>query len=99
TNDREGVKKKITALIYARAEGDADTGAAISFGIYSHSSRRELVSMTIPLSEAKGAEYKCFSLPPTAVDNDLSFFVAPPARPADELARIFIDKIVMVREE
>ena len=99
TNDREGVKKKITALIYARAEGESDTGAAISFGIYSHSSRRELVSMTIPLSEAKGSEYKCFSLTPTAVDNDLSFFVAPPARPAVELARIFIDKIVMVREE
>ena len=99
TVDKEGVKKKYTVSVYARAEGDSDNGDAINAGIYSHNQRKVLARFNIPLKDAKGMEYKRFVFPPLELDNDISLFIAPPCRPAAELKYIFVDKIVMELEE
>jgi len=90
---------KYTVSIYARAEGDADTGTAICFGIFSLNKGKELACLEIPLNEAKGSNYKRFSFPTMELGQNLLFYITPPNRPLDEVSRIFIDKITIVRED
>jgi len=90
---------KYNVSIYARAEGDADTGTAIRFGIFSLNKGKELACLEIPLNEAKGSNYKRFSFPTMELGQNLLFYITPPNRPLDEVSRIFIDKITIVRED
>lgn len=98
TSNPEGEKKKYTVSIYAKAEGNADNGNAINFGIYSHNRRKEIGFCTIPLAELKCGQYKKFSLPAMTLDNDLSLFISPTNRPITELESIYVDKIVLEQE-
>ena len=92
-------KKKYTVSIWARAEGKAVSGPAITVGIYSNNRRKIIGEMQVDISKCKGKTYKRFSLPPMVLDDDVTMFIAPTARPADQVSAIYIDKITLIRQK
>ena len=92
-------KKKYIVSIWARAEGKASSGPAITVGIYSNNRRKIIGEMQVDISKCKGKKYRRFSLPALILDDDVTMFIAPTARPAEEISAIFIDKITLIRQK
>jgi len=98
TNNTDA-KQKYIISIWARTEGKAANGTAFTAGIYSNNRRKIIGEITVDVKRTRGKKYKCISFPAMVLDNDVTMFIAPPARNPGEVKSVFIDKITLIRKK
>lgn len=82
-----------------RCEGNADDGAAFAFGVHSQVTGASQGTTTHLVSECKGKTYKLFKSKPIDLKGDEYVWFAPPARPRDQVDKIYFDQVYMIQEE
>ena len=86
--------------ILARCEGGAEDGDAFTFGNY-HEQKDggESEKLTVSVKDCKGSEYKMFKTKPFRYGPEGGLiWVCPVDRPLEEVSRIYVDQIFLIRE-
>ncbi len=86
--------------ILARCEGNAEDGDAFSFGNYHERKDEGEQSLhTVSVKDCKGKTYKLFKTKPFRFGGGGGYiWVCPPNRPLEEVSRIYVDQIFLMRE-
>ncbi len=82
-----------------RADAKATEGGGLNVGLFDEFLGKPIMSAEIPVSEIAGSEYKWIDLGILDLNTNRNFWFAPPNRPADEVEAVYIDRVVVVREE
>ena len=82
--------------VVARCEATAESGLAMTMGIYDARERRSVVHRRIEVEEAAGSEYRVFDLGSHVLREDMYLWVAPPRRPG-EVESVYVDRVFLVR--
>ncbi len=84
--------------ILARCEGGAEDGDAFTFGNY-HDNKEEgeAENLTVSVKDCKGKTYRMFKTKPFRIGSGGYVWVCPCGRAPDEVSRIFIDQIFLMR--
>ncbi len=93
--------QKWRLVFWAKVEGNAMTGKAMSYGVYDSENHKPLLEDSVPMSicaENKGKYVRIVSRPFSGKENLLLWF-APPKRPLDEVKYISIDAALLVRDD
>ena len=93
--------QKWRLVFWAKVEGNATTGKAMSYGVYDSENHKPVLEDSVPLSlltEQKGNYVRIVSRPFSGKENLLLWF-APPKRPLDEVKYISIDAALLVRDD
>jgi hypothetical protein len=85
-------------LAFVRCEAKADSGRAMTLGIYDRQARRGVTHRSIPVEEIEGADYHEIDLGAHELGAGSTVWFAPPEREG-EVTAVFVDRIVLVREE
>ena len=73
-------------------------GAAMTLGVYDPVDRREVFNKTLSVEEIRGSEYQWIDLGVVPLRPRHFFWFAPPGRPG-EVDAVFIDRVIVVREQ
>ena len=87
--------------LYAAVRCDAKDGVegnAMTLGVYDYENKKGIVSKTLAVSDIRGAEYHWIDMGVIALKPGHNFWFAPPKRPG-EVDAVYIDRIVVVREQ
>lgn len=85
-------------LAFVRCKAKADSGRAMTLGIYDRQARRGVTHRSIPVEEIQGTDYHEIDLGAHQLGAGSTVWFAPPERP-DEVDAVYVDRIVLVREE
>jgi hypothetical protein len=93
--------KQWKLVVRVRCDAAADDGNALSFGIYG--TKLFFLTERVPVKQCKGQKYavvetKPFSLKPLEGKNPF-VWCAPPNRPLEEVAAVYIDEAILMQAE
>ena len=83
--------------VYARCEAKAATGQGMQIGLYDNETRRTIGRHDATIEEASAGDYTWFDLGVHQLTPHMYFWVAP-CENADEVAAVYVDRILLVRE-
>jgi hypothetical protein len=88
--------------VYAMARVDAKAGAepegnAFQSGIYDAATKKAVGSVTIPLQDVAGSDYRKIDLGAHPLNSGMYFWFMPAKNPA--VAKVYVDRIILIREK
>ncbi|MBP5640496.1 MAG: DUF4838 domain-containing protein, partial [Victivallales bacterium] len=93
--------KKWKLIVRVRCEGNTNDGEALSFGIYGKGLFH--YSQNVKVSECKGKDFATIESAPFTINElkgrDTVIWFAPVKRPPEELEAIYIDDVILMKEE
>jgi hypothetical protein len=84
--------------LHVRCDADTDDGAALTLGVYDDARRQSVVSRTIPVRELRGTEYRTVDLGVLTLGEQMYAWAAPVVRQPGEVAAVYVDRVLFVRE-
>ena len=87
--------------LYAAVRCDAKEGIegpAMTLGVYDYENKKGVVAKTLSVAEIRGSEYHWIDMGAIPLRPGHNFWFAPPKRPG-EVDAVYIDRIVVVREQ
>lgn len=83
--------------VVARCDATANTGSAMTTGIYDSAEKKSVAQQTITIDQAAGPEYRVFDLGAHELTGSMYFWLAPPKRPG-EVQHVYVDRVFLIRE-
>ncbi|MBO4526916.1 MAG: DUF4838 domain-containing protein [Victivallales bacterium] len=93
------ITKKWKARLRVRIEAKAKDGVGLNFGVYDQQDKKGLYSKKIAISEFDGNNYTVIETPYFNLGHKMYLWFSPPDRPLDEVEKVFIDRVILLREE
>ena len=82
---------------YVRSEGPADSGPAMTLGIWDTKENKSVAHRAPTVEEIGGSAYQKIDLGAYPLTPDQYFWAAPPKRPG-EVTAVYVDRLIVVRE-
>ena len=84
--------------LFARLEAKAEKGSGMHLGLYDSAGRKSVAGCAVSIEESAGKEYRKFDLGVHELGPAIYFWAAPCNNP-DQVEAVYVDRIVLVREQ
>ncbi|MDO5308118.1 MAG: DUF4838 domain-containing protein [Planctomycetia bacterium] len=97
TGERNDEEPVYHVYAYVRCEATAKDGPAMTLGVYDEKEKKGVTHRSVTVEQINGSDYVCIDLGSLPLRTSQYAWFAPPKRPG-EVQKVFIDRLVIIRE-